>query len=106
MHGFRYRKISMQLFKLKRALIIVHDILWVPAAIYLAYWFRFNLQTVPASYYPAMHQLIFFAMPIHAFTFWLFGCYRGIWRFASLPDLWRLLRAVAMGALVVSVALF
>ncbi|HEX5056261.1 MAG TPA: nucleoside-diphosphate sugar epimerase/dehydratase [Gammaproteobacteria bacterium] len=96
----------MQLFKVKRVLIILHDILWVPAAIYLAYWFRFNLQTVPESYYPAMRQLIVFAMPIHAFTFWLFGCYRGIWRFASLPDLWRLLRAVAMGALVVSVALF
>lgn len=96
----------MQLFKVKRALIVIHDILWVPVAIYLAYWFRFNLQTVPPSYHASMMQLIFFAMPIHAFTFWLFGCYRGIWRFASLPDLWRILRAVTIGALVVSVALF
>lgn len=96
----------MQLFKVKRALIILHDILWVPFAIYLAYWFRFNLQPVPESYHGAMLQLILFAVPIHAFTFWIFGCYRGIWRFASLPDLWRLLRAVMIGALVVSVALF
>jgi FlaA1/EpsC-like NDP-sugar epimerase len=96
----------MQLFKVKRILIIVHDILWVPFAIFLAYWFRFNLQAVPPSYHGAMQQLVFFAIPIHAFTFWVFGCYRGIWRFASLPDLWRLLRAVSLGALVVSVALF
>lgn len=96
----------MQLFKIKRALIITHDILWVPLAIYLAYWFRFNLQPVPVSYHAAMQQLMLFAVPIHAFTFWMFGCYRGIWRFASLPDLWRILRAVMIGALVVSVALF
>jgi FlaA1/EpsC-like NDP-sugar epimerase len=93
-------------FKLRRILIIVHDVLWVPAAIYIAYWFRFNLQIVPSSYYAAMQQLVFFAVPIHAFTFWLFGCYRGIWRFSSFPDLWRLLRAVAVGALMVSTALF
>jgi FlaA1/EpsC-like NDP-sugar epimerase len=96
----------MQLFKIKRILIIIHDIFWVPASIYLAYWFRFNLQEVPTTYYPAMQQFIFFAIPIHALTFWLFGCYRGIWRFASLPDLWRILRAVAIGALVVSAAMF
>src|SRR5262245_42489207 len=96
----------MQTFQIKRALIIIHDILWVPAAIYLAYWFRFNLQPAPPSYHAAMQQLIFFAIPIHAFTFWLFGCYRGIWRFASLPDLWRILRAVTIGALVVSAVLF
>src|SRR5687768_2075517 len=96
----------MQLFKAKRLLIVVHDILWVPAAIYFAYWFRFNLQAIPPGYYSAMQQLIFFAIPIHAFTFWVFGCYRGIWRFASLADLWRILRAVAVGALVVSAALF
>jgi FlaA1/EpsC-like NDP-sugar epimerase len=96
----------MQLFQLKRVLIIIHDILWIPAAIYFAYWFRFNLQLIPPGYHATMQQLIFFAIPIHAFTFWMFGCYRGIWRFASLPDLWRILRAVAVGALVVSAALF
>jgi FlaA1/EpsC-like NDP-sugar epimerase len=96
----------MQLFKIKRFLIVLHDILWVPCAIYLAYRFRFNLQAVPGSYYDAMQLLILFAVPIHAFTFWIFGCYRGIWRFASLPDLWRILRAVLIGALVVSAALF
>jgi FlaA1/EpsC-like NDP-sugar epimerase len=87
-------------------LIVTHDVLWVPAAIYLAYLFRFNLQGVPASYHVAMQELILFAMPIHAFNFWMFGCYRGIWRFASLPDLWRLLRAITVGALTVSVAMF
>lgn len=96
----------MQLFRLKKVLIVTHDVLWVPVAIYFAYWFRFNLQSVPSIYYPTMQQLMLFAVPIHAFSFWLFGCYRGIWRFASLPDLWRLLRAVTVGALTLSAALF
>ncbi len=96
----------MQWFKVKRALIVLHDVLWVPASIYLAYWFRFNLQSIPVQYQPGMEQLVYFAIPTHAFTFWFFGCYRGIWKFASLPDLWRILRAVTIGALVVPVALF
>src|SRR5688572_16981092 len=96
----------MQLFQLKRVLIIIHDILWIPIAIYFAYWFRFNLQLIPPGYHGTMQQLICFAIPIHAFTFWLFGCYRGIWRFSSLPDLWRILRAITVGALVVSTVLF
>jgi FlaA1/EpsC-like NDP-sugar epimerase len=96
----------MQTFQVKRALIVIHDVLWVPASIYLAYWFRFNLQSIPVVYQLGMEQLILFAIPIHAFTFWLFGCYRGIWKFASLPDLWRILRAITIGALAVPVALF
>jgi FlaA1/EpsC-like NDP-sugar epimerase len=96
----------MQTFQIKRVLIVIHDVLWVPASIYLAYWFRFNLQSIPVVYQLGMEQLILFAIPIHAFTFWLFGCYRGIWKFASLPDLWRILRAITIGALAVPVALF
>ena len=49
-------------------------------------------------------------LPLHylfmVLLFGLFGCYRGVWRFASLPDLWRILRAVSAGALIISVVLF
>ncbi|MEQ8233972.1 MAG: nucleoside-diphosphate sugar epimerase/dehydratase, partial [Gammaproteobacteria bacterium] len=35
-----------------------------------------------------------------------FGLYKGMWRFASLPDLWNIVRAVVLGALVTALALF
>lgn len=34
------------------------------------------------------------------------GLYKGLWRFASLPDLWNILRAAVLGALVSALALF
>ena len=38
--------------------------------------------------------------------FWITGLYKGLWRFASLPDLWNILRAATLGALAISVTLF
>lgn len=38
--------------------------------------------------------------------FWLTGLYKGLWRFASLPDLWNILRAAVLGALAIAVTLF
>ena len=38
---------------------------------------------------------------MYAALFWAFGLYRGMWRFASLPDLQRILLAVGIGALAV-----
>ncbi len=33
------------------------------------------------------------------------GLYRGVWRFASLPDLWNIIRAVALGSIAIWLAL-
>jgi FlaA1/EpsC-like NDP-sugar epimerase len=37
---------------------------------------------------------------------WWTGLYRGLWRFASLPDLWNIARAGVLGALAIAAALF
>jgi len=37
---------------------------------------------------------------------WQVGLYRGLWRFASLPDLWNIARAGAFGSLAITLALF
>ncbi len=38
--------------------------------------------------------------------FWITGLYKGLWRFASLPDLWNIVRACVLGALAIAVTLF
>ncbi|MEP6882481.1 MAG: nucleoside-diphosphate sugar epimerase/dehydratase [Dokdonella sp.] len=38
--------------------------------------------------------------------FWITGLYKGLWRFASLPDLWNILRATMLGALAIAITLF
>ncbi|RJQ68741.1 MAG: polysaccharide biosynthesis protein [Desulfobacteraceae bacterium] len=79
-----------------------HDLFWVPAVLFAAYWFRFNLQTIPAPYLHGCLWLILFSIPVYGVVFWFFGLYRGLWRFASLQDLSRIVKSVTLGALVVT----
>ena len=86
--------------------IFVHDILWVPIAWLGAYWLRFNLDVIPETY--LLNALLFLpvVMVAQGVMFWLFGLYRGIWRFASMPDLMRIIKAVVSGAFLSLVVIF
>ena len=86
--------------------VFLHDLLWIPLAVLLAYWIRFNLTPIPHVYFSGMLLVIGLALPAHAVTLWLFGCYRGIWRYASIPDLVRILKSVALGSLATVLAAF
>lgn len=44
-------------------------------------------------------------LALQSFVYWRVGLYRGLWRFASLPDLGNLLRAALLGAVVVGAVL-
>ncbi|MCG7896792.1 MAG: nucleoside-diphosphate sugar epimerase/dehydratase [Candidatus Thiodiazotropha taylori] len=83
---------------------LAHDVLMVPIAWFLAFWFRYNLEVVPVSFYQDALQALLYILPVQLAAFLLFGLYRGIWRFASLPDILRILKAVLVGT-VVGVAL-
>ena len=81
-------------------LVILHDLGAAVLAWLAAFWLRFNLGLPPEFQSSALATLLW-VVPVQAFVFWFFGLYRGIWRFASLPDLQRILKAVAVGAVAV-----
>jgi len=81
-------------------LAFAHDVIAAGFAWVLAYWLRFNLD-IPSYYADIMWDLLPWILGVYAVLFWTFGLYRGIWRFASLPDLQRILLAVGIGALAV-----
>ena len=81
-------------------LVILHDLSAAVLAWLAAFWFRFNLALPPEFQSAALATLIW-VVPVQAAVFWYFGLYRGIWRFASLPDLHRILKAVVVGAVAV-----
>ena len=81
----------------------VHDLLWIPVSLSAAYLLRFNLEGIPPFYVSSLLLLIVIAVPVQGAVFWLFGLYRGMWRFASVPDLIRILKAVFVGALLLAV---
>ena len=72
---------------------------------FVAYWLRFNL-SLPDLYLPGAMQVLLVVFCIHAPMYWLFGLYRGIWRYASLMDLRRIIVAVGLSSLFVAVAVF
>lgn len=82
----------------------VHDIAACAAAWLLAFWLRFNLE-VPDVYQSLALQTLPVAITVYAALFLGLGLYRGIWRYASLPDLRRILVAVGVGSVAVPTAL-
>jgi FlaA1/EpsC-like NDP-sugar epimerase len=89
---------------IRRLLAFLHDVMAAAIAWMLAFWLRFNLD-VPPDYHEMMLELLPWVVVIHAVTFWALGLYRGLWRFASLPDLRRILIAAGIAALALPTAL-
>lgn len=85
----------------KRFLAVSHDLVAVAVCWFLAYWFRFNL-SLPETYFASAMETFALVLCVHAPAFWLFGLYRGIWRYASLMDLRRIILSVLLAAVVVA----
>lgn len=85
-------------------LVFCHDLAAIVAAWLGAHWLRFNL-SVPVEFLAAATQNLYWVVPLQALIFWRFGLYRGLWRFASLPDLKRILMAVATASVAAPVIL-
>jgi FlaA1/EpsC-like NDP-sugar epimerase len=87
------------------ALVFFHDVFASGIAWALAYWFRFNLEFLD-PHYRDLAQTLLWVIPVQTVIFWRFGLYGGIWRYASLPDLKRILLAATVAALAVPMVLF
>ncbi|MBI5330594.1 MAG: polysaccharide biosynthesis protein [Betaproteobacteria bacterium] len=81
-------------------LVMLHDVVASLIAWIAAYWLRFNL-TLPGDYFLAATEALPWVVTLQTVIFWRFGLYRGIWRFASLPDLKRILQAIGVAAIAI-----
>jgi FlaA1/EpsC-like NDP-sugar epimerase len=89
----------------RKLAIVTHDLVMTAVAWQGAWWLRFNLE------FPFYNwQLSLYGLPliliIQAFVYKRFKLHRGVWRFASLPDLWNIFRASMIGALGVTIVFF
>ncbi len=88
----------------RTALAFVHDVVAAGVAWCAAFWLRFNLE-VPEPHLSAMFASLVWVVPLQALVFWLFGLYRGIWRYASVADVQRIAFAVVVAAMAVAMVL-
>ncbi len=88
----------------RNVLIFLHDLLMVALAWLGAYWLRFNLD-IPAEFAVTMWSALGIVVPVQGAVFYAFGLYQGLWRFASVSDLKRILLACGVAGLATPAAL-
>jgi len=89
----------------RTALAVTHDIVATVLAWMLAYLLRFNFE-LPANFSTEMRHTLLWVVPLQVAVFWKFGLYKGIWRYASLNDLRRIVFAVLLAASAIPVVLW
>ncbi len=104
MTGKRSWSLTLQRYG-RRVIIACHDLMMVSVAWFLAFFVAYNF-AIPEDTYPFFLQSLVVFLIVQGAILWWAGLYRGIWRFASIPDLWNIVRAVAFGILAGSLVLF
>jgi O-antigen biosynthesis protein WbqV len=87
------------------ALVLAHDIAMAGASLVIAVYLRVGQQS-----FARYHDLLITVTPLFmlaaGLTFFAFGMYRGVWRYASLSDLVALAKAVTLSILAFMALLF
>ncbi len=87
-----------------RLAIVFHDLFMVWLAWGVAHLGRYFMAPgqLPFSWFSAESVIV---LVLQGLVFWGTGLYRGLWRFASLPDLANIIKASVLGTLVIALAL-
>lgn len=88
-----------------RLAVVLHDLGMVLLAWYCAKALRLSLEPSTAMTTFAWVEIAMVLGVQGGILFWT-GLYKGLWRFASLPDLWNIVRGSLLGALSIGLALF
>jgi FlaA1/EpsC-like NDP-sugar epimerase len=98
------RRINQTVFH-PRLAVVLHDLIMVAIAWYVAKAFRLSFE--PSSQMQALRwSELLLVVVLQGLALGWTGLYRGLWRFASLPDLYNIARGAAYGAAAVALALF
>ncbi len=88
-----------------RLAVVLHDLVmvWVAWIATMALRYSFVPNAPDNSWLNVETGLV---VLVQGLVLWWTGLYKGLWRFASLPDLWNILRAGIFGAIGIAIALF
>jgi FlaA1/EpsC-like NDP-sugar epimerase len=91
-------------FNSRAALAFAHDVVAVGIAWIAAYLLRFNFDTSD-PYFVGVWPTLPWILVAQTGVFLLFGLYRGLWRYASVPDLRRIVLAAVVGVTATALVL-
>lgn len=74
--------------------VIAFDVIAIPVAWYCAYWLRYNMRPFPSSLtsFYSLTAISILAI-VQIACYYYFRVYRGLWRFSSLNDVARIIKA-------------
>jgi FlaA1/EpsC-like NDP-sugar epimerase len=87
-------KIALFVRKMHKKLpVLLCDFFAIPVAWFGAYWLRYNMQPFPSLISSRSSSALSLLILIQVLCYFYFKTYRGLWRFFSLNDLMRILKA-------------
>jgi FlaA1/EpsC-like NDP-sugar epimerase len=87
-----------------RLAVVVHDMLMVWLAWTAVSMLRWSLAPNPSPV-SLFGTEVWLVLAAQGAIFWWTGLYKGLWRFASLPDLWNIAKAALLGVLAIAMTL-
>lgn len=90
---------------LPRMAVVTHDLAMVWVVWHTLHWLRFGVMANPPQL-PLWSPEVALVLIAQGLVFWQVGLYRGLWRFASVPDLWNIFKACALGLFAIVLGLF
>ncbi len=88
-----------------RSAVVVHDLAMVWIVWVVLHRVRYGVMVSPPEL-PLWSTEIAMVLAAQGLVFWQVGLYRGLWRFASVPDLWNIFKACALGLFAIVLGLF
>ena len=87
-----------------KLVVVAHDLLMVWICWQLLHAVRYSMLPQPPEL-PLWNWRTAVVLIAQGLVFWRVGLYRGLWRFASVPDLWNIFKASFFGLVAILVAL-
>ncbi len=81
----------------RQLLVSLYDLLTIPLAWFGAYFLRFNLEPLTAQILQQALYTLPLLLIVQGLVYRWQGLYLGVWRFASIPDFLRIVKAVIIG---------
>ena len=86
-------------------IVFAHDIFMAALSFVISVYLRLDFWIVEYYSQTWLAAAALFTA-ISAIVFWISGLYRGVWRYASLNDLWAITRAVSMAVMIFAFVMF
>ena len=87
------------IYRNRLIIVVVMTGLIIGSSLLLAYSFRFDF-AIPSNYWARIRSLIPAVLIIKLVVFRQFGCFRGWWRYVSMPDLVQIVKASILGSII------